>query len=51
MLKDGFGLRALLQDPPPGSNLEDARRLYKRLSQQSRKPSKLMDERYGVSRG
>lgn len=50
MAKDGFALRTLLQYFPPGATLGDARCLYKRLGQQSRKPSKLLDERYGVRR-
>lgn len=50
MAKDGFALRALLPYLPPGATLRDAHRLYKRLGQQSRKPSKLLDERYGVRR-
>jgi hypothetical protein len=50
MAKDGFALRALLPYLPPGATIEDARRLYKRLGQQSRQPSKLLDERYGVRR-
>ncbi len=50
MAKEGFGLRALLAYLPPGATTKDARLLYKRLGQQSLKPSKLMDERYGVRR-
>jgi hypothetical protein len=51
MAKEGFALRALLPYLPPSATTKDAWFLYKRLSQQSRKPSKLMDERYGVRRG
>lgn len=50
MAKEGFALRALLPYLPPGASLDEARLLYKRLHQQSRQPSKLMDERYGVRR-
>ncbi len=51
MAKEGFALRALLPYLPPGATIKDAQLLYKLLGQQSRKPSRLMDERYGVRRG
>jgi hypothetical protein len=51
MAKEGLALRALLPFLPPGATLEDARTLYKRLGQQGRRPSKLLDSRYGVQRG
>ena len=50
MAKDAIALRALLPFLPSGATLEDARILYKRLGQQSRRASKLLDERYGVQR-
>lgn len=50
MAKEGLALRALLPFLPPGANLEEARMLYKRLGQQSRKASRVLDERYGVRR-
>lgn len=50
MAKEGLALRALLQFLPPSATLEEARILYKRLGQQSRRPSPLLDERYGVQR-
>lgn len=50
MAKQELALRALLPFLPAGAPLEDARKLYKRLGQQSRKASKILDERYGVRR-
>lgn len=50
MAKEATALRALLSFLPPGGTLEDARILYKRLGQQSRRASRLLDERYGVQR-
>jgi hypothetical protein len=50
MAKEATALRALLSFLQPGGTLEDAGLLYKRLGQQSRRPSRLLDERYGVQR-
>lgn len=50
MAKEGLALCALLPFLPPSASLEDALKLYKRLGQQSRKASKILDDRYGVVR-
>jgi hypothetical protein len=43
MAKEATALKALLTFLPPGGTLEEARILYKRLGQQSRRPSRLLN--------
>lgn len=50
MAKEGLALRAFFPFLPPGATLEDALQLFKRLGQQSRKASKILDDRYCVVR-
>jgi hypothetical protein len=45
------GLEALRRQLPPGATLADARRLHRRLRQESRKPSALLDGELGIVRG
>lgn len=46
----GLGLKFLLPFLPPGASLEEARRLYRRLGQESRTPCSFLDEQLGVVR-
>lgn len=48
--RDGSGLRFLMAFLPQGASLEEARALYHRLRQESRTPSRLLDEPLGIRR-
>jgi hypothetical protein len=50
MMRDGLGLRLLLDALPPGATLDDARRLRERILQSGRRPSRLLDEALGIER-
>jgi hypothetical protein len=50
MMREGLGLRLLLAKMPPGSTLEDARRLRERIKQSGRRPSGVLDAAAGVER-
>jgi hypothetical protein len=45
------GLRLMLASMPPGSTLEDAARLHRKLAQLSRRPCSFLDEELGIERG
>jgi len=48
--KAGMGLKFMLPYLPPGASLVEARRLYKRLGQESRTPCSFLDDQLGVQR-
>jgi len=50
MQRAGHGLRLLLAQLPPGSTLDDARRLREQLLQRGRRPSALLDTALGITR-
>lgn len=50
MQREGLALKLLLPFLPEGASLEEARRLYKRLGQQSRTPCTILDAPLGVPR-
>lgn len=43
MQKDDLGLKFMLRYLPAGASMEDARRLYERLAQESRTPCRFLD--------
>lgn len=49
-MREGLGLRLLLNQLPPGSTLDDARRIRERILQRGRKPSRVLDEAIGLDR-
>ncbi|MHB1846276.1 MAG: hypothetical protein ACYCWW_15745 [Deltaproteobacteria bacterium] len=51
MLRSKEGLLRLLAQLPPGSTLEDARRLHEKVKQQSRTPCSFLDGPLGIRRG
>jgi hypothetical protein len=50
MLLDQSGLKLLLAQMPPGSSLDDALNMHRRIRQTSRTPCKWLDEELGVKR-
>ena len=50
MLRSQHGLRLLLAGMPPGSTLEDARFLNRKLKQSSRTPCSFLDQELGIRR-
>jgi hypothetical protein len=50
MLRTKHGLRFLLASMPPGSTLEDAFWLDRKLNQASRAPCSFLDKEFGIQR-
>jgi hypothetical protein len=50
MMREGLGLRLLLAKLPPGSSLDDARRMRERILQQGRRRSRVLDAAVGIER-
>lgn len=50
LLRSLHGLRLLLAGMPPGSTLDDARLLHRRLKQSARRPCSFLDDELGIQR-
>jgi hypothetical protein len=50
MWRAGLALKLFLPYLPEGSTTDDARRLYRRLTQQSRTPCSFLDADLGITR-
>ena len=50
MFEEQWGLKAMLATMPPGSTMEDALRLHRRLKQMDRQPCSFLDEELGIHR-
>lgn len=50
MQQAGWGVKFMLSYLPPGASLDEARRLYQRLAQESRTPCSFLDEPLGIRR-
>ena len=50
MLRSQRGLRLMLAGMKPGSTLDEARFLQRRLKQSARKPCRFLDEELGIRR-
>jgi hypothetical protein len=51
MLRAQIGLELLLRSLPPGSTIDDARALHRKLKQQGRAPCTFLDRELGILRG
>lgn len=49
-LRDQTALKLMLLGMPPGSTLEDARRLHRKLKQADRTPCSFLDRELGIER-
>lgn len=50
MLRSAHGLKLMLAGMPPGSTLEDARLLHRKVKQASRRPCSFLDRDLGIRR-